>query len=82
MDLIYFLCFCPMGCGGYSSVVERLTAHKEVPGSNLGVTFGYGGIRKNQCLDFKSRQLKRLKGSNPSAPFGLADLKFSNQGSI
>ncbi len=52
-------------------MVERLTAAQEVPGSNLGVPFGYGGFWKNQCLDFKSRQLKRLKCSNPSAPFGL-----------
>ncbi len=59
-------------------MVESLTADQEVPGSNLGVPFGYGGFWKNQCLDFKSRQLKRLKGSNPSAPLDLADLKVSN----
>ncbi len=37
-------------------MVERLTADQDVPGSNLGVPFGYGGFWKNQCLDFKSRQ--------------------------
>ncbi len=68
-------------------MVEHLTAAQEVPGSNLGVPFGYGGFWKNQCLDFKSRQLKRLKGSNPSAPFGLGRFEIfklltSNQGSI
>ncbi len=38
-------------------MVERLTADQDVPGSNLGVPFGYGGFWKNQCLDLKSRQL-------------------------
>ncbi len=28
---------------GYSSVVEHLTADQEVPGSNPGAPFAYGG---------------------------------------
>ncbi len=52
-------------------MVEHLTANQEVSGSNPGDPLAISGFWKNQCLDFKSRQLKRLKGSNPSAPFGL-----------
>ncbi len=59
MDLIYFLW------------LKKRTADQEVPGSNSFATFGYGAFWKNQCLDFKSRQIKRLTGSNPGAPFGL-----------
>ncbi len=69
------------------SVVEERTADQEVPGSNSFATFGYGAFWKNQCLDFKSRQIKRLTGSNPGAPFGLGRFEIfklltSNQGSI
>ncbi len=75
MDLIYFLW------------LKKRTADQEVPGSNSFATFGYGAFWKNQCLDFKSRQIKRLTGSNPGAPFGLGRFEIfklltSNQGSI
>ncbi len=35
------------------------------------VKMKYVNSLKTQCLDFKSRQIKRFTDSNPNAPFGL-----------
>ncbi len=56
MDLISFILFWSFEFyGGIAQWLEHLTADQEVPGSNPGAPFGYGGFWKNQSLDFKSR---------------------------
>ncbi len=40
---ISLLLFWGFGCMRYSSVVEHLTTHEEVPSSNPGAPFAYGG---------------------------------------
>ncbi len=40
---ISLLLFWAFGCMGYGSVLEHLTADQEVPGSNPGAPFAYGG---------------------------------------